>query len=54
MTVTDIALSLMREQDMRPLASILEAVACGAPPILSDRQSTVRWNGSGSVPRFAR
>jgi len=37
MSVADIALSLMRELDMRPLASILEAAACGASPVLSDQ-----------------
>lgn len=37
MSVADIFVSLMREQDMRPLSSILEASACGAAPVLSDQ-----------------
>jgi glycosyltransferase involved in cell wall biosynthesis len=38
MAVSDICVSLMRERDMRPFASILEAVACGAVPILGDQE----------------
>jgi glycosyltransferase involved in cell wall biosynthesis len=37
MSITDIFVSLMREQDMRPLASILEAAACGGAPIIGDQ-----------------
>ena len=37
MSVADIVVSLMREQDMRPLSSILEASACGGAPILGDQ-----------------
>lgn len=37
MSISGIAVSLMREQDMRPLASILEAVSAGAAPILGDQ-----------------
>ena len=37
MSISSIAVSLMREQDMRPLASILEAVSAGAAPILGDQ-----------------
>jgi len=37
MSVADIAVSLMRERDMRPFASILEVVSCGAAPILGDQ-----------------
>ena len=37
MKVAEIFVSLMRERDMRPLASILEATACGAAPVLWDQ-----------------
>ena len=37
MSAADIVVSLMRERDMRPLSSILEAAACGAAPVLSDQ-----------------
>ena len=38
MSAADIVVSLMRERDMRPLSSILEAAACGGAPILSDQE----------------
>jgi glycosyltransferase involved in cell wall biosynthesis len=37
MSIADVFVSFMREWDMRPLASILEAVACGAAPVLGDQ-----------------
>ena len=37
MSIADIFVSLMREQDMRPLASILEAAASGGAPIIGDQ-----------------
>ena len=37
MSAADICVSLMRERDMRPFASILEAVSCGAAPVLGDQ-----------------
>ncbi len=37
MSVTDIFVSLMRETDMRPLASILEAACAGGAPIIGDQ-----------------
>jgi glycosyltransferase involved in cell wall biosynthesis len=37
MSVADVFTSFMRELDMRPLASILEASACGAAPVLGDQ-----------------
>ncbi|HEY8150332.1 MAG TPA: glycosyltransferase family 4 protein [Vicinamibacteria bacterium] len=37
MKVSEVFVSLMRERDMRPLASILEATACGAAPVLGDQ-----------------
>jgi glycosyltransferase involved in cell wall biosynthesis len=37
MSTSDICVSLMRERDMRPFASILEAVSCGAAPVLGDQ-----------------
>jgi len=52
MSVTDIALSLMRELDMRPLASILEAAACGAAPILSDQAEYRAMAGLGFRASF--
>jgi glycosyltransferase involved in cell wall biosynthesis len=37
MSVADIFTSFMREVDMRPFASILEASACGAAPVLGEQ-----------------
>ena len=37
MSTADVCVSLMRERDMRPFASILEAVSCGAAPVLGDQ-----------------
>jgi glycosyltransferase involved in cell wall biosynthesis len=37
MSVADIFVSFMRALDMRPLASILEAAACGGAPVLGDQ-----------------
>jgi len=37
MSISDIFVSLMREYDMRPIASILEASACGGAPIIGDQ-----------------
>jgi glycosyltransferase involved in cell wall biosynthesis len=37
MSIADVCVSLMRERDMRPFASILEAVSCGAVPVLGDQ-----------------
>jgi glycosyltransferase involved in cell wall biosynthesis len=37
MSITDIYVSLMREIDMRPLASILEASSAGGAPIIGDQ-----------------
>jgi glycosyltransferase involved in cell wall biosynthesis len=37
MSVADIFTSFMRELDMRPFASILEASACGAAPIIGEQ-----------------
>jgi glycosyltransferase involved in cell wall biosynthesis len=37
MSIADIFVSMMLEQDMRPLASILEAAASGGAPILGDQ-----------------
>jgi glycosyltransferase involved in cell wall biosynthesis len=47
MSVSDICVSLMRERDMRPFASILEAVSCGAVPILSDQVEYRLMEGQG-------
>jgi glycosyltransferase involved in cell wall biosynthesis len=37
MSIADICVSLMREIDMRPLASILEAACAGGAPIIGDQ-----------------
>jgi glycosyltransferase involved in cell wall biosynthesis len=37
MSTADIGISLMRERDMRPFASILEAASCGAALVLGDQ-----------------
>jgi len=37
MSAADVGVSLMRERDMRPLASILEAAAAGAALVLGDQ-----------------
>jgi glycosyltransferase involved in cell wall biosynthesis len=37
MSIADICVSLMREIDMRPLASILEAACAGGAPVIGDQ-----------------
>jgi glycosyltransferase involved in cell wall biosynthesis len=52
MSISDIFVSLMRETDMRPLASILEAAASGAAPVLGDQPEYRAMASLGFQARF--
>jgi glycosyltransferase involved in cell wall biosynthesis len=54
MSISDICVSLMRERDMRPLASILEAACAGGAPVLGDQPEYRAMERLGFSALFAR